>query len=127
MLSKFSLTLLLACGAFGAGYISGSVHTKNAIEAEQLQVANANLEKLRSEFEAQTRIATEQAVKDAVAKEKSRQATSRGIIDAQTKTNPACNLGGITTGLLNDAINAANGQNNPSPMRGAVPPTHYDH
>ena len=102
--------IVLATGIFVTGYLTGKRHADNACEAAQLQVAHAHLEQSRKDIEAAAQSAKREGEREALAKSQSTQIMFRGIQDAQTKTDPSCNLGAESFSLLKSAVGFANGE-----------------
>lgn len=101
--------LLLAIAGFGGGCYLG-YNYRGGLEAERIAEAqDETLERAREDAAAAIIAMADAARKAGVAEEAARQARSRGIADANLKANPACNRDAESLGLLNTAIDRANG------------------
>lgn len=114
--------LALACVAFAGGvYVGKEYESGQAAKEKATEFASA-FDKIEKLVESDKTLAIEQAEKAAIAKERARSARAKGVNDAVAKAVPACDRDAVSIGLLNDAIDAANGTpSSASSVRRAVP------
>lgn len=120
-------TILVGIVLIGVAFAGGAYVGK---EYESGQNAKAKVEELSGTLttigklvESDKSLAIQQAAKEATAKERARAARSKGVSDAMVKANVVCDRDDVSFGLLNDAIDAANGATgSPAGVRIAVQP-----
>jgi len=107
----FWLAVLLGgAAAFGGGVYVG-VRWEKTDNAQSIIVAqNAAIDGANKGTEAATKLALEQASKDASHRLANQSARMAGELDAVKKSRPACARDSESMGLLNNAIDAANDQ-----------------
>lgn len=117
-------TLLVGLVLVGLAFAGGAYVGK---EYESGQNAKAKVEELSGTLttigklvESDKSTAIQQAAKEATAKERARAARSKGVSDAMVKANVVCDRDDVSFGLLNDAIDAANGTSPAASLRGSM-------
>lgn len=101
--------LLSAMALFAGGYSLGKQHEADACVARQSAVTNAALADARTQSEADIAAAQVKAKAAVLADARNREAKLNGVIDALRKSRPSCGRDAESAGLLNAAIDAANG------------------
>jgi hypothetical protein len=101
--------LILAIAGFGGGCYLGYDY-RGGVESERVAEAqNEALERAREDAAAAIIAMAEAGRKNGLAEAAARQARTRGVTDANIKANSACDRDAESVGLLNDAIERANG------------------
>ena len=114
--------LVLVALSFAGGAYVGKEYEQGEAAKQKVTEFTSAFDKIEKLVESDKTLAVEQAEKAAIAKERARSARAKGVNDAVTKAVPACDRDAVSVGLLNDAIDAANGTQSPaSSVRGAVP------
>ena len=112
--------LALACAAFAGGVYAGKEYESGQAAKEKVTEFASAFDKIEKLVESDKTLAIEQAEKAAIAKERARSARAKGVNDAVAKAVPACDRDAVSIGLLNDAIDAANGTSPAAGVRGAM-------
>lgn len=99
----------LCVGAFAGGAYVGKEYESGQNAKEKVETLGDTLDKIGKLVESDNTLAIQQAEKAAIAKERSRTARSKGINDAMAKASTGCDRDVVSVGLLNDAVDAANG------------------
>ena len=114
--------LVLIGLSFAGGAYVGKEYEAGENAKEKVNEFTSAFDKIEKLVESDKTLAIEQAEKAAIAKERARTARAKGVNDAVAKAVPACDRDAVSVGLLNDAIDAANGApGSPSSVRGTVP------
>lgn len=110
----------LCVGAFAGGTYVGKEYESGQYAKDQVEALANTVDKIEKLVESDKTLAIQQAEKAAIAKERSRTARSKGINDAMVKANVVCDRDAVSFGLLNDAIDAANGTSPAAGVRGSM-------
>ena len=114
--------LALVVLAFAGGTYVGKEYESGQNAKEKAEALSGTIETIGKLVESDKTLAVQQAAKEATAKERARSARSKGVSDAMVKANVVCDRDAVSFGLLNDAIDAANGTpSSASSVRRAVP------
>lgn len=114
--------LVLVGLAFAGGAYVGKEYESGQNAKEKVETLSGTLDKIGKLVESDKQLAVDQAAKEATAKERARSARAKGVSDAVVKANTACDRDDVSVGLLNDAINAANGASAAPSVRGSMQP-----
>ena len=104
----------LCVGAFAGGAYVGKEYESGQRAKDQVEALASTVDKIEKLVESDKTLAIQQAEKAAIAKERSRTARSKGINDAMAKASTGCDRDAVSVGLLNDAVDAANGTSHPA-------------
>ena len=116
--------LVLIGLAFAGGAYVGKEYESGQNAKAKVETLSSTIETIGKLVESDKTLAVQQAAKEATAKERARSARSKGVSDAMVKANVVCDRDVVSFGLLNDAIDAANGTTgSPAGVRSAVQPT----
>ena len=114
--------LALVALAFAGGAYVGKEYESGQNAKAKVEELSGTIETIGKLVESDKTLAVQQAAKEATAKERARSARSKGVNDAMVKSNVACDRDDVSLGLLNDAVDAANGTaGSPAGVRVAVP------
>lgn len=115
--------LVLIGVAFTGGAYVGKEYESGQNAKVKAEALEDTIDKIGKLVESDKTLAIQQAEKEAIAKERARSARSKGVSDAMVKANVVCDRDAVSFGLLNDAIDAANGTSPAAGVRGAVQST----
>ena len=101
--------LVLTGLAFAGGTYVGKEYESGQNAKVKVETLNATIDKIGKVVESDKLLAIQQAEKAAIAKERAISARRKGVNDAMAKANVVCDRDAVSFGLLNDAIDAANG------------------
>lgn len=112
--------LVLIGLAFAGGAYMGKEYESGQNAKAKVETMADTIDKIGKLVESDKTLAMEQAAKEATAKERARSARAKGVNDAMVKANVVCDRDTVSVGLLNDAIDAANGTSPAAGLRGAM-------
>lgn len=112
--------LVLIGLAFAGGAYVGKEYESGQNAKAKVETLNDTIDKIGKLVESDKTLAVQQAEKEAIAKERARSARSKGVSDAMVKANVVCDRDSVSLGLLNDAIDAANGTSPAAGVRGSM-------
>lgn len=115
--------LALVVLAFAGGTYVGKKYESGQNAKVKAEALEDTIDKIGKLVESDKTLAVEQAAKEATAKKRARSARAKGVSDAMVKANVVCDRDAVSVGLLNDAIDAANGTSPAAGVRGAVQST----
>jgi hypothetical protein len=112
--------LVLIGVAFAGGAYVGKEYESGQNAKAKVEELSGTLDKIGKLVESDKSLAIQQAEKEAIAKERARSARSKGVSDAMVKANVVCDRDAVSFGLLNDAVDAANGTSPAAGVRGSM-------
>ncbi len=115
ILNPYVLLFVLvgALGLFGSGVSIGVKWEKRSTVAAVIAAQTAAIEQANRDAEIEKQRAVSAAKKESDARLATRTARLKGEIDAAKKSRPECSRDAESLGLLNDAIDSANGEAHP--------------